>query len=207
MSAVPRPSNTEHRRAQIVDALLSVMADVGYERATITAIASAAKLAPGLVHYHFDNKHAILVALVERLAEGLEARAARRLERAGADPRRRVHALVDALVARGDDADPRAVAAWVVVGAEAVRDRDVRALYRDALARSLTRLRDEIAAALRARGVSSRGAPKIAAAVLAAAQGAYQMATSAPDLLPEGFAAPMLRRMVDGLLEAEGTEA
>ena len=40
------------------------MADRGYERASVTAIAKAAGLTPGLVHYHFHNKKEILLALV-----------------------------------------------------------------------------------------------------------------------------------------------
>jgi TetR/AcrR family transcriptional regulator, transcriptional repressor of bet genes len=200
---VPRPSNTEERRAQIVEGLLEVMATAGYECATITAIAEAAGLAPGLLHYHFETKQDILVALVERLARGLQARIAAHLARAGDDPRRRVHAIVDAFVARGDDADPRAVAAWVVVGAEAVRQREVRALYGDALRGLLEQLHGELAGYLRAERRTTRNAAKISAAVLSAIEGAYQIAVGAPGLLPEGFAAPMLRRMVDGLVTAE----
>jgi TetR/AcrR family transcriptional repressor of bet genes len=200
---VPRPSNTHERRAQIVDALLTAMSRVGYERATIAAIAEAADLAPGLVHYHFETKQDILVALVDRLVRAVEARVDRGIARAGEDPRRRTHALVDAFVAMDDAADPRAVAAWVVVGAEAVRIPEVRALYAAALARSLERMRVEIAGYLVAEGRSARNAKKIAAAVLAAIEGAYQIAVGAPGLLPAGFAAPTLRTMIDGLVAAE----
>lgn len=198
-----RPSNTDQRRAQIVDALLSVMARTGYERATIVAVADAAGLGQGLIHYHFANKQEILVALVERLSLGLEARVGERLARAGDDPKRRVHALVDAYVARGKDADARAVSAWVLVGAEAVRLDEVRVLYERALSRSLERLRSEVADYLRAEGRIARNAPKIAAAMLSAIEGSYQIAVGAPGLLPEGFAAPTLRKMVDGLVLAE----
>ena len=45
-----RPSNTEERRQQIVQGLLRVMAERGYERASIAEIARAAGLTPGLVH-------------------------------------------------------------------------------------------------------------------------------------------------------------
>ena len=39
---MPRPSNTQQRRAQIVDGMLTVMATTGYTRASIQAIARAA---------------------------------------------------------------------------------------------------------------------------------------------------------------------
>jgi TetR/AcrR family transcriptional regulator, transcriptional repressor of bet genes len=200
---VARPSNTEERRAQIVEGLLSVMAEDGYERASIAAIARAADLAPGLLHYHFEKKQQILVALVERLARDLERRVETRLERAGDDPRKRLFALVDAFVALDEDADPRAVSAWVVIGAEAVRQPEVRELYAAALRRSLDTTRDVVTAALRAEEKSTRNATRIAAAILAAIEGSYQIAAAAPGLLPVGYAAPMLRRMVAGMLAAE----
>src|SRR5690242_8084135 len=78
ISTMPRPSNTEERRAQITGALMKVMARSGYDGASIADIAEAAHLTPGLVHYHFKNKQEILLAalheLVARHRERLEAR-------------------------------------------------------------------------------------------------------------------------------------
>lgn len=198
-----RPSNTEERRAQIVDGLLAVMAREGFERATIALVAKEAGLSPGLVHYHFENKHEILLALVQRLLAQLEARVEARLAAAGDDPRARLHAFVDAHLGLGDDADPRAVAAWVVIGAESVRERAVRALYSARIEAALEQLRALVAACLRAEGRGARNARPLAAAILSAIEGAYLVSAGAPGVLPEGYAAPTLRRMIDGLLAAE----
>lgn len=179
------------------------MAREGYERATVSAVAREAGLAPGLLHYHFASKREILIALIERLAGGLEERLTRRLAAAGEDPRARLFACIDAHVALGRDADPRAVAAWIVVAAEAVRDGEVRALYAAAIAASLARLRVMVLSCLRAEGRATRNAGKIAAALLSAIEGAYLLSTAAPGTLPEGFAAPTIRRMAEGLLVAE----
>jgi TetR/AcrR family transcriptional regulator, transcriptional repressor of bet genes len=201
---MPRPSNTQARRDQIVDGLLSVMSLAGYERASIAAIARAAGLSSaGLVHYHFASKQEILVVLVERLVATVEARYRARVERAGCDPHRRLHAFIDAHLALGDDADPRAVAAWVAVGAEAVRQPEVRTLYAAAIARSIDELRALLAACLRARGRRTHNARRLAAALRSAMEGAYQLAVAAPDALPRGFAAPAVRKMADGLIAAE----
>ncbi|MCI0572111.1 MAG: TetR/AcrR family transcriptional regulator [Myxococcaceae bacterium] len=200
---MPRPSNTDERRGQIVDGLLDVMAREGYARATIAAIGKAAGLTPGLLHYHFGNKQEILVALVERLAAVLDARVEARLAAAGETPRRRLHAFIDASVALGEDADPRAVSAWAVVGAEAIREPQVRALYTQAVGTMLSRLRALVSACLREERRTTRNAGRIAAAVLTAIEGAYRVSAAAPGVLPEGFAAPTLKRMVDGLLQAE----
>ena len=62
-----RPAITESRRQQIVDGMYHLMISRGYEAATIRRIATAARLTPGLIHYHFKNKLQILRAVLERL--------------------------------------------------------------------------------------------------------------------------------------------
>src|SRR5262245_14516549 len=121
-TSVGRPSNTDQRRAEIVEGLLDVMAREGYARATIAAIGKSASLTPGLLHYHFPNNHEILVALVEHLVAKAARRTEGRLARAGAAPRKRLEAFIDAYVALDDDADAKAVNAWVVIGSEALRE-------------------------------------------------------------------------------------
>lgn len=138
-----------------------------------------------------------------RLTTNLTTRLESHLAHAGDSGRRRVFAAIDAFVAKGESADPSAVAAWVLVGSESVRQTEVRALYSKALAGALERLKLEIGGYLREEGKTTRNASKIAAAVLATVEGSYQLAVGAPKLLPEGFAAPMLRRMVEGLVAAE----
>lgn len=196
-----RPSNTAERRRQIVEGLLSVMERQGYERASVAAIARAAGLSAGLLHYHFDNKQAILVALVETLVGRMQARYEARRQDAGDAPtaagaERRLGAFVDAHLALGADADPRGVAAWVVVGAEAVRQPEVRQVYQRAIQADLAELRALVADLLRAHGRSTRAATRIAAVGMSAIEGAYQLSAGAPGTLPEGFAAPMVRQML-----------
>ncbi|MCB9753928.1 MAG: TetR/AcrR family transcriptional regulator [Myxococcales bacterium] len=198
---MPRPRNTEARREQIIDGLLAVMGERGYERATVAAIARAAALSPGLIHYHFTSKRAILLALVEQLVARFEARRDALLRRAGNDPKDRIDAFVSAYLARGAGEDPAVVAAWVVVGAEATRQPEVRAIYRRAIAARLDALTDLLRARLRQRGRSGRGAKRLAAGVIAAIEGAYQLAAAAPELLPAGYAAPAVRQMIEGATE------
>jgi TetR/AcrR family transcriptional repressor of bet genes len=193
-----RPSNTEERRAQIVDGLMTAMAERGYDGASIPDIARAAGLSAGLVHYHFENKQEILLVLMEQLAQGLRERFERRARGAGS-PRARLYAFLDAHVALGDDANPRAVACWVTIGAEAVRQKEVQAAYRRATRRALEQLAQLVAQVCEDERRSGAGSKQIAAALMAAIYGCYQLA-SAAQAAPRGFAAPMLRRMADGLL-------
>lgn len=202
-----RPKNTDRRRAEIVAALGVVIAREGYAGASVAAVARAAGLAPGLVHYHFARKLDILVALVEQLAARVAARAAARLEASGPAPLERLLAVLDAHLALGPGADPRAVAAWVAVGSEATREPAVRRVYRAAIARRLRELTALVRACLRAAGRSVRPAPEYAAALAAAIEGAYQLAVAAPGALPRGFAAPTLRRMARDLVAPAGRAA
>lgn len=189
-----RPSNTQARQRQIVDGLRQVLAQRGYAGATIADIAAAAGLAPGLVHYHFEGKRSILLALVEDLAQRLRARAARR-EPPGASAAERLQAFLDAAVALGPDADAEAVACWVAICAEAVRDAEVRGVLSaqsEGLQEELTgRVRD----AWRAAGRSTHGARAHAALLWAAIQGSFVVAATTPELLPRGSMAPALRRL------------
>jgi TetR/AcrR family transcriptional repressor of bet genes len=198
-----RPTNREERRSQIVEGLLRVMSKQGYANATVAAIGEAANLTPGLIHHHFESKQQILIQLVETLQQRLELRIESRLERAGPEPEERLFATLDAHVALGSDADPGAVAAWVVIAAEAVRDPEVATLYRQALASGVSRLRRLMAACLVERGRPVSGARRMAAGLMAAIEGAFQVSAAAPGLLPRGFAAPALRRMALGMLAME----
>jgi TetR/AcrR family transcriptional repressor of bet genes len=204
---VARPSNTDARRAQIVDALARVMAEHGYDGATIPLVAAAAELSPGLVHYHFGSKEEILVALVASLWPAVEARYEARATRAArtrpltADAR--LEAFLDAHLALGPDARPELARCWVLAGAEAVRRPDVATAYRAALARQRAALLPLVRAALADRGRPPDAAPELTAALQSAILGAYQVAAAGS--APRGFAAKAARAMAQGLLAAAVT--
>ncbi|MDC0709412.1 TetR family transcriptional regulator C-terminal domain-containing protein [Stigmatella sp. ncwal1] len=194
-----RPSNTDERRQQIVAGLLRVMSERGYERASVAEIAKAAGLSPGLVHYHFHDKQEILLSLVEQLARGVRERVAAGLARVeGDNPRARVDAFLDAYLATGEDANPAAVASWVTISAEAIRQPEVRAIYESVVRADLQHLEDLVDAL-----TGRRRAQAIAAGLFAAIQGYFVLAASVPGVVPPGSAASTVRRMASGLLDTE----
>lgn len=197
-----RPKNTEARREQIVEGLLDVIAEHGYDGASIVAIARAAGLAPGGVHYHFKTKQDVLIALASRLGDTLRRRWELRMSDAGPDPLLRLDAFIDAHLALQGSADPRAVAAWVVIAAESLRRPEVRFAYAAVVDERLTTLRSLCGACLREALGSAHGAAAAAAAILAAIEGAYALATAAPQSIPPGTAAPTIRKMARSLLTA-----
>jgi TetR/AcrR family transcriptional regulator, transcriptional repressor of bet genes len=196
MSRLP---NTETRRAQIVDALASAMAKHGYDGASVADIARRARLAPGLVHYHFKHKLEILIELVRTL-EAAHMAALDTALAATDDPGDQLVSFLDVHLGLGAHADARALACWVLATSEALRDKRVRV----EIERVLRALTD------RARAIIDRGVaggvfacedPAAAAAALVALiQGYFTVAASARDLIPSGSAAASALRMATGLL-------
>ncbi len=183
-----RTSNTEARRAEITGALLAVIARHGYDKATIQAIAAQAGLAPGLIHYHFKNKQQILVSLIGAMAQAAHARYLAVLGDQVA-PLPRLRAYLHARLGLGEGATPDIVAAWVMIGAEAVRQPEVRAVYRQMVADELALLTTLLGDCLRERGRATRAAATLAAGLAAMIEGAYQLSSAAAEVMPRGYAA------------------
>ena len=200
-----RPSNAAERRLQIVEATLRVMARTGFDGASVQAIAAEAGLAAGLLHHHFGSKAEILHALLDHLEALVKARhealAARRRGAWG-----RLEAWVDAYLAVGEDARPEAVAAWVWIGAQALKDAELRERYQavvqrrlDGLSALLHEVVREASEADERPGERTKPArldvQGLAVTTLAAIEGYYQLA-AATSVVPPGSAAPELRRLL-----------
>jgi TetR/AcrR family transcriptional repressor of bet genes len=195
---MPRPQNTEQRRSEIIGGLARVMADRGYAKATIQAIARAAGLTPGLVHYHFQNKQEILLALIERLASVVRAR----LDTEAADPREKIDAAIDALVGTKGGIESEAVACWVVIGAEAVRQPEVRDLYEGLIREAIEEFASAFRSAMHKQGRADATAPDAALAVVAAMEGFFRLAAGSPACVPSGSAASSIKQIARGFLDS-----
>ncbi|MFZ6755627.1 TetR/AcrR family transcriptional regulator [Undibacterium sp. Ji50W] len=199
-----RKSNTEQRRQEIVFALLSVMAEQGYEKATILAIAKKAELAPGLIHYHFKSKGEILIALVKFLASLSRARY-EALSASANTSQEKLTAYVQARLSKGEGAMPEAVSAWVVIGAEAVRQSEVRAVFQEAIAAELALIQALLTACLQDQHKRTDGVAGLAAGLLAFMEGAFQLASAAGDVMPQGYAAATARAFIENSLAAQAS--
>jgi TetR/AcrR family transcriptional repressor of bet genes len=197
-----RRSNTKQRRGEIVGALLAVMAEHGYEKATIQLIAQKAGLAPGLLHYHFKTKAEILLELVKTLAN-LSCQRFQDFAESASTADERLRAYINARLAKGQGADPNAVAAWVVIGAEAVRQPDVRVVYREAVRAETELIEELLSACFIDRGRALTAVRPLAAALLALIEGAFQLASAAPEVMPVGYAAPMAIELVERYIRRE----
>lgn len=67
-----RPQNREEKRDEIVTAAAKLFIGTGYDETPMTAIAAAAGVATNTIYWYFDDKDALLVAVLDRvLAEAL----------------------------------------------------------------------------------------------------------------------------------------
>lgn len=192
---MPRPTNTATRRLQIVEGMRSAVARHGYEGATIALIARAARLTPGLVHYHFKDKTEIAVALLDQLAETIDRRGSAGAAAAWTD-RERVDAFIDAFLSTtrsAGGADAESLACWIALAGEATRQPAIHRAYRRHVESAIERL-----ASMLPPPASSRR--RNAAAIFAAIQGFALLSGAAPDAIPAGTAAASVKRMVDGLV-------
>ncbi|HZJ56089.1 MAG TPA: helix-turn-helix domain-containing protein [Myxococcaceae bacterium] len=170
-------------------AFAQVLAEHGYEGATIVAVAARAGIAPGLVHHYFADKAELLSSLLDELLFRFRTRVGAK-ERS-ADP---LLAYLDGAVGLDGTADLVAARCWVGLLAEAVRDQ--------ALFGQVRRLVDtEIAAIQRRSG--GRLSEQDGGAVLAFVIGALVLGAFAPRKTT-GFASPALRCLVQALLDRSG---
>src|SRR5690606_1143457 len=99
-------------------------------------------------------------------------------------------------------ADPDALACWILLSGEALRQPAVQAPYAAALARLVERLRSMIAEGESRGELGCRDAREAATAIVAAIQGYFVLAATARELVPAGSAARSVHGMATGLLGA-----
>lgn len=193
-----RPSNRRLRRAQIVAAFQRVLASHGYAGATTARVAAEAGLTSGLLHYHFEGKQQILLALAETLATTAEQRLAVR-DAAATSATDRLFAFVDGLLALGDDADPAAAAAWVLIGAEAVHQPEVAEVYRRWTSRLIAAALVRLTAAAAEHGRVLEAPAVASLALVSCLEGVVRMA-AASEAVPVGGGAEVGRRVASALV-------
>jgi AcrR family transcriptional regulator len=62
-------SVSEQRRAEILDAVLRVIIDIGYTEMTVGDVARQAGVSNALVHYHFSSKAALITAALRAASD------------------------------------------------------------------------------------------------------------------------------------------
>jgi TetR/AcrR family transcriptional regulator, transcriptional repressor of bet genes len=195
-----RPSNRAQRREEIAAALLKVMAKTGYEGAALSDVAAEAGLTQGLIHYYFKDKLEILIEAQQMLMTRHLAALGAAVYPAGS-PAKQVTAFVDFHLGLGATKNPEALACWITLIGEAIRQQAVRDDFE-----KITKSLAEMLAAIVKQGVSERvfrceDPMAAAAALVAAIQGYLVLGATARSAIPKGSAAASTKAMADGLLK------
>ncbi len=197
---MPRPKNTETRRRQIGEALVKVMATRGYEGASMLEIAAAAKLTPGLIHYHFASKQEILLSVLAEMVAQHDAGLEAALGAAGEDAAAQLEAFIDCHLATGKRANADALACWVALSGEALRQREVSEALGEVLAGLVSRLERIIARGVAAGDFTCTSSRAAASALIALVEGYFVVAAIARSQIPRHSAAGAAKKMAAGLL-------
>jgi len=179
---------------------VKVMAKRGYDGASVADIAKAARLTPGLVHYHFKNKQEILLAALRGLVARHDSDLEARLGKAGGDPIAEVAAFIDFHLGLGADADAEALACWILLSGEALREPKVRIKFENALKATVERLVQVIRRGVEQRAFACDAVEAASSALVAAIQGYFVLAATARKIIPRGSAAASAKQMAAGLL-------
>lgn len=195
-----RPTNTESRKEEIAKGLMRVMAKKGYDGASVAEIAKSAQLTPGLVHYHFKSKLEILVAAIHLLASDHQARLELFLRNAESS-REKVEAFIDFHLGVGSTANSEALACWLVMSGEALREPKVKVVFQNALTNLAKTLEECINTGVIAREFKCAEPKRAAAAIVSTIQGYFVIAATAREIIPKGSAAAATKAMASGLIQ------
>lgn len=75
----------QHTKERIIAAALKVLAEKGYDATTLREISREAQAAPGLVHYYFGGKDALLVEALQAAGRQFHQRMERLIQQVPAD--------------------------------------------------------------------------------------------------------------------------
>ena len=182
----PRPKVAAVRRAAITRATIRCLARHGYAGLTMKRLAAEAGVSPGILHYYFRDKRAILARAAATVMSDLDRRVATEA-RGTRHARGRLRAVLRACLKVSTESRDF----WTVLielWGGALHDPELARLNRHAYARARRFLAASVARGTEA-GAFRRVAPDEAATVmLALVDGLSLQLTFDPDLMPLGRA-------------------
>jgi AcrR family transcriptional regulator len=198
----PRPRVAAERRAAIVRATIRCLARDGYARLTMKRVAAEAGVSPGILHYYFRDKRAILGRAAATVMADLDRRVATEA-RAARDARGHLRALLRACLEVATESRDF----WTVLielWGEALHDRDLARLNRHAYARARRFLAASVARGTAASAFRKVAPDEAAVVILALVDGLSLQITFDPDLLPLGRAVRLAEEALGAYLAAAG---
>jgi phenylpropionate dioxygenase-like ring-hydroxylating dioxygenase large terminal subunit/AcrR family transcriptional regulator len=135
MAAIEHPSTKTRgetriqaaRRQELIKAAIAVIADEGLSNLTLSKVAGQAGLTAAMVNFHFKGKADLLLATLSHISAEFRKRVTEKVETAGADPRARLEAIIEANF-QPDIADPSKAAVWYAFWGESQAREEYQAI-------------------------------------------------------------------------------
>jgi TetR/AcrR family transcriptional repressor of nem operon len=201
------PPRRADARTRLLDAAMVLLRTRGYAATTVDDICAAAGVTKGAFFHHFRSKEDLGVAAAAHFSAWLEALFLRSGWRDHADPLDRVLAYIDFRIAIFRGAIPHFTCLLGMMVQEIFATHPaIRAACQAGIDIHAAPLRDDIAAAMQARGLTGFTAASLACHVMAVIQGAFVLAKAdgGPDLAVDSLW--HLRRYVELLFAAPGKQ-
>ena len=136
-----RGAERQDRRAQLIDATLTAIAEFGLSHTTLARVASVANLSPGIVNFYFKSKNALLLSTLKHLIDEFETATDAAIGAAHAVPSAALDSLVSACF-QPSLCDMRKIAVWYAFWGESRAREDYLELCGDRDAAYSARVRD-----------------------------------------------------------------
>jgi TetR/AcrR family transcriptional regulator, transcriptional repressor of bet genes len=127
ITIMPKLGMREVRRAQLIDATLLTIDQVGLGGATLASVAQRASTSTGIVSHYFGDKDGLLEATMRHVLRDLWLATARRRKGAKADPRSKLRAVVAANFEVGQVNGP-VMKTWLAFWSESMHKPELRRL-------------------------------------------------------------------------------
>jgi TetR/AcrR family transcriptional regulator, transcriptional repressor of bet genes len=123
-----RRESSDARKADLIAAMQSLVAEGGAESATVRAVAERAGVTPGLIRHYFGSKEELTRAAYLALMDNMTTKGSDALEGVGASPEERLVAFV-ATALRPPVVDAGAVGLWAWYMHKMRNDTELRAAH------------------------------------------------------------------------------
>ena len=168
-----RGGERQDRRAQLIDATLTAIAEFGLSRTTLARVANVANLSPGIVNFYFKSKNALLLATLQKLIDEFESAIESALQSAHGDPGAALNAIVSACF-QPALCDLRKIAVWYAFWGESQARQDYLELCGDKDEAYSTRVRDLFQQIIDKRGYRHLQAHALARGLVGIIDGLWQ---------------------------------
>lgn len=200
-----RPPTKREQRAASIEALLTealtLFITQGYHATTVEEIAQAASLTKGAVYFYFKSKANVLMALLDRTEELTVEPTLAAMEKAGSDPRDRLHAFIRTQSVIGAEKTEYMLLA-ILMSAEFNGSGDeIETRLNGLMARMENALRDTVRAGQKNGAFRTGiGAEELASVIMATNKGCYvEWYMRGGDLKGHDFARAFRDFVIDGV--------